>query len=141
LLADGQFREALPLALENRQQHPGDRGAAWQVARAYQGSGSAREEAAAWEAYLRLAPPTGDVCTRLSEVYQSLAQPAQVVALITRCLALDDRQPELLGDLASAYLDLRDRPSAVLALKRAIALDPAHPRFRAQLRALEAAAP
>jgi Flp pilus assembly protein TadD len=141
LLADGRFREALPLALENRQQHPDDRGVAWQMARAYQGLGTARDEAAAWEAYLRLAPATGDVCLRLSEVYHSLAQPAQVVAVVNRCLALDDRQPELLGDLAAAYIDLRDPPSAILALKRALALDPAHPHFRAQLRALELAAP
>ena len=70
--------EALPLALDNRRRHPAESAAAWQVARAYEGLGAARDEAAAWEAYLRLAPPTGDVCLRLSDVYRSLAQPTQV---------------------------------------------------------------
>jgi tetratricopeptide (TPR) repeat protein len=141
LLARGQFFEALPLALDNRQHYPAESAAAWQVARAYEGLGTPSEEAAAWEAYLRLAPPTGDVCLRLSEVYLSLGQPAQVVAVVNRCLAQDDRQVELLGDLAAAYLELQDRPAALTALKRALAIDPAHPRISAQLRTLEVTAP
>ena len=141
LLAHGQFSEALTLALENRRRSPGESVAAWQVARAYEGLGAARDEAAAWEEYLRLAPPIGDVCLRLSDVYHSLAQSTQVVALVNRCLALDDRQAELLGDLAAAYLDLADRSAAAAALKRALAIDPSNPQFRARLRSLEGAAP
>ena len=140
LLARGQFREALPLALDNRQRHPAESAAAWQVARAYEGLGAARDEAAAWEAYLRLEPPTGDVCLRLSDVYHSLAQSTQVIAIVNRCLALDDRQAELLGDLAAAYLDLGDRSAAAAALKRALAIDPSNPQVRARLRSLEGAA-
>lgn len=139
LLAREQFAEALPLALDNRRVYPGESAAAWQVARAYQGLGAPGDEAAAWETYLRLSPPTGAVCLRLSDVYHALAQPTRVVALVNRCLALDDRQPELLGDLAAAYLELGDRPAAVSALKRALAIDRSHPQFLARLRSLEVA--
>jgi tetratricopeptide (TPR) repeat protein len=91
--------------------------------------------------YLEHSAPTNDVCLRLSDVYHELAQPRQVVATVNRCLALDDRQPELLGDLAAAYLELGNRIAAVTALKRALAIDPAHPQFRARLRSLEGAGP
>jgi predicted Zn-dependent protease len=141
LLARGQFSEALPLALENHSRYPDEGAAAWQIARVYAGLGTPVEEAGAWEAYLRLAPPTTDVCIRLSDVYHELAQPMQVIAIVNRCLAIDDRQPELLGDLAAARLELGDRVAAVTALKRALAIDPAHPQFVEQLRRLESAAP
>lgn len=141
LMARGQFSEALPLALENRARYPTESTAAWQVARVYEGLGTPGDEAAAWEVYLRQSQPTSDVCLRLSDVYHKLAQPKQVVATVNRCLALDDRQPELLGDLAAAYLELGDRSAAVAALERALAIDPAHPQFRAQLRNLEGAGP
>jgi tetratricopeptide (TPR) repeat protein len=137
LVARGQFAEALPLALDNRARYPTEGAAAWQLARVYEGLGTPGEEAAAWEVYLRQAEPAGDVCLRLSDVYHQLAQPMQVVATVNRCLALDDRQPELLGDLAAAYLELGDRSAAVAALARALAIDPGHPQFRAQLRNLE----
>jgi tetratricopeptide (TPR) repeat protein len=141
LLARAQFSEALPLALENRQRYPGETAAAWQVARAYQGLRRPADEAAAWEAYLLHSPPTNDVCLRLSDVYRELAQPDKVIALVNRCLALDDRQAELLGDLAEAYLDLGDRPAAGAALRRALAIDPMHPQFQVRLQNLERADP
>jgi tetratricopeptide (TPR) repeat protein len=111
------------------------------VARVYEGLGAPADEAIAWEVYLQKWPPTSDVCLRLSDVYHELAQPKQVVSTVNRCLALDDRQPELLGDLAAAYLELGDRSAAVAALKRALAIDPADPQFLAQLRNLERAEP
>jgi tetratricopeptide (TPR) repeat protein len=141
LLASGQFAAALPLALENRTRYPTENAAAWQVARVYQGLGMLADEAAAWEVYLRQSPATGDVCPRLSDVFHALAQPAQVVSIVNRCLGLDDRQPELLGDLAAAYLELGERSMAVAALNRALAIDPAEPEFRAQLRRLEGQEP
>jgi tetratricopeptide (TPR) repeat protein len=141
LLATERYSDALPLALDNRQRHPEDSAAAWQVARAYGGLGTLADEAAAWETYLRLAPPTHDVCLRLSDVYQRLAQPAQVIALVDRCLALDDRQSELLGDLATASLERHDSPAAAAALRRGLAIDPGNNQFRARLRALERPSP
>ena len=102
LLADGQFSRALPLALENRRRYPGESVAAWQVARTYEGLKAPADEAAAWEAYLAQSSPTSEVCLRLSDVYRELLRPEQVIATVDRCLALDDRQPELLGDLATA---------------------------------------
>ena len=141
LLASRQFAEALPLSLQNRERYPGESAAAWQVARAYEGLGKASDEAAAWEAYLRLAPPTNDVCLRLTDIYQSLAQPVQVVAIANRCLALDEKQAELLGDLASASLQLHDRAAARAALRRALAIDPENQQFRARLQAVEAGSP
>lgn len=141
LVARGQFVAALPLALDNRIRYPAEGAAAWQVARVYEGLGTLADEAAAWEVYLRQSSAAGDVCLRLSDVYHALEQPAQVVSIVTRCLGLDDRQPELLGDLAAAYLELGDRPMAVAALKRALAIDPAEPELREQLRRLEGQEP
>ena len=141
LIAARELAGALPLALENRTRYPGDPVAAWHVARVYQGLGALVDEASAWEVYLRKSPPTSDVCLRLSDVYHELAQPAQVVATADRCLALDDRQAELLGDLAAAYVEMGNRAAAITALERALAIDPVHPRFRAQLRNLEGAGP
>jgi tetratricopeptide (TPR) repeat protein len=137
LIAAQQFAEALPLAVEERAHDPVDPVAAWHVARIYQGLAMPADEAVAWELYLRQSPPTGDVCLRLADVYHDLHQPAQVAATINRCLALDDQQAELLGQLAAAYLEMGNRAAAIDSLQRALVIDPAHPQFRADLDRLQ----
>jgi tetratricopeptide (TPR) repeat protein len=141
LVAGRQFSEALPLALDNRERYPNSAAAAWQLARVYQGLGAPGDEAAAWEAYLQTSPPTGEVCLSLSDDYHQLGRPRQVIATVNRCLALDDRQPELLGDASAAYLEVGDRLAAVAALERALAIDPTGREFREALEKIRHATP
>src|SRR6185295_11431030 len=70
LLARREFAQALSLATANDARFPADPAVLWQMARAQGAIGNHIAEAAAWEAYLRRAPATTDVCYRLSDLYR-----------------------------------------------------------------------
>jgi tetratricopeptide (TPR) repeat protein len=137
LIAARRFSEALPLVLDARRRRPDDTAPLRQLARVYAGLGRPADEAATWEQLLTVSAASDDVCLRLSEAYRTLVQPANVISTAERCLAFDSRQPELLGDMAEAYLALGNRQAARDALSKAARIAPSHPRLRALGRAIE----
>jgi tetratricopeptide (TPR) repeat protein len=133
LIASHEFSAALAAIDALRADAAADPLLERQAARAYAGLGRLSDEAAAWESFLQRSPIPGDGCLRLIEVYELLDQPAQVLPVAERCLAVDTDHAAVLGRLAHAQEALGDLTGAEASLERAVRADPRDPTLRVRL--------
>jgi Flp pilus assembly protein TadD len=93
------------------------------------GLGRARDEAAAWEDYLRLASLPDAACPALGLAYARAGDPIRAIEAYERCAAAAPDDPERWLDLAVEYQARGRSSEATEAFRRAAALDPSDPRI------------
>ena len=125
----GHFADALPVALELRTVHAREPLLAYWLAEIYRGLDRSREEAAAWETYVRLSSTPDEACPSMPEAYARLGDASVALQRFEQCVKWDSGNPERLIDLAAA-LEGYDRTAEALAVyRRAADLDPEDPRI------------
>jgi Flp pilus assembly protein TadD len=88
--------------------------------------------------YLDHVPEDFDILYLVSRLYFDLAQYADALRYVERCVMLQPQSAELLVLLADCYLKLGHIESARLGYTQALAIDPANDKVKAQLRQIEA---
>jgi len=136
LIVAGRFTDALPQASALHERYPREWLPAMWLARAHHGLGHWREEAQAWEAFVRLSPAPADACPALPEAYARLNEPRRAIAAFERCTQFDPSDPGLLSDLAGAYARGGRFDDARAAYGRAAALDSGDPAMARAIAAL-----
>jgi len=127
LIAARQFAEALPLAVELRQSYPDEPEIVYWLAAIHHGLSAWRDEAAAWEDYIRVSATPEAACPALPEAYARLGDVSKTLAAYERCRALDPQNPDRLFDLAIAYERSGRGSDAIPLYRQAAALDPHDP--------------
>jgi len=128
-IESSRFADALPIADDLRSEHADDPTVAYWRAEIFRGLGRARDEAAAWEDYLRLSHHPDAACPALGLAYREADEMARSLDAFERCAAAAPQDPERWMDLAGAY-EKDGRPAdASDAFHRAASLDPGNPRI------------
>lgn len=135
LIVERRYAEALPQVAALHERYPAEWLVAMWLARAHHGVGHWREEADAWEQFVRLSPAPQESCPALPQAYERLGSEARALAAYERCVRFDPSDPGPLADLAGAYVRAGRNEEALALYRRAAALedDPAIERRIAAL--------
>lgn len=124
-IGERRFVDALPLALEVQRAHDDDPLVAFWLATIFRGLDRPRDEAAAWETYIRLSSAPAEACPGVAEAYERLGERARSLDHLIRCVSNEPREPDHLVDLGDAW-ELEQKDERALAAYRAAALLGAH---------------
>jgi Flp pilus assembly protein TadD len=137
LLVAGKFSEAFPQIVALYGNYPGEPLVAMWLARAHHGLGHWRDEADAWEAFVRVSPAPQESCPSLPDAYERIGSGAAALAAYERCAQFDPSDPALVADLAAAYARRGRGEEALAAYRRASELAPDDPEIDRRTKALE----
>jgi tetratricopeptide (TPR) repeat protein len=138
LIVGRQYAKALALAKELRVSFPNEPQVISELATIYHGLNNSKEEAAAWEDYLRVSGATAVACPALPDAYQRLGDRQQALKSYERCLVLDPENADRMLDLADAYQRSGRSSDAAELYLRASAVDPYNPVLAARIASLSA---
>ena len=86
-----------------------------------------KEEAAAWERFMKVAPSPGEAFPALGNAYRRMGQVQQAIEAFERGVALEPRNSELMFYLGRAYEYGKAHAKARDTYKRACAMNPGDP--------------
>jgi tetratricopeptide (TPR) repeat protein len=137
LIVAGRYSEALPQIRELHDRYPREWLVAMWLARAHHGLGHWRDEAGAWEQFVKLSPAPEEACPALPQAYERLGSQPLALDAYERCARFDPADAGPVADLAGAYLRAGRRDDALETFRRAAALDPDDPAIERQVASLE----
>ena len=136
-IAAGRFADALPVALEISRTYQDDPLPDLWLTTIYRSLDRPEDEAAHWERYVTHSSVPERACPAMAEAYARFAPRDRIVAAYARCAEIDARDPQRFIDLGTAYDVDGHRADALVAYRRARALDPADPSIARRIRAVE----
>jgi protein O-GlcNAc transferase len=124
LMRARRFESALPLAEAMIREFPNNPVYLQRLAEIQGGLGHPREEAEAWERFLKVSPTPGEAFPALGNAYRRLGQVSQAIHASERAVALEPSNPEFLFNLGRSYEYAKLFPKALETYKRACAQNP-----------------
>ncbi|PYT06321.1 MAG: hypothetical protein DMF49_11480 [Acidobacteria bacterium] len=103
LLEEKQDDKALEATVRLHEAFPDNHIYLAQLARIHHRMGRYRDEAAAWEQFLLVAPTPVEACPAINQAYEKVGMAKESLDASERCLALDPSNPDSLFFLGKAY--------------------------------------
>lgn len=103
LLRQGQTEKALQLLSQLRTAYPQNHIYIQQTADIYHQLGFFKEEAAAWEDFMRVSPLPVEGCPQIGIAYQRSGQVEQAISAFQRCVETDSKNLDFAYELGYAY--------------------------------------
>jgi tetratricopeptide (TPR) repeat protein len=123
LRRQGQPEKALQLVSQLRTAYPQNHIYMRQTAELYHQLGRFKEEAAAWEEFMRVSPLPVEGCPQIGIAYQTIGQIEQAIGAFQRCVEIDSKNLDFAYYLGYAYESSRQFDRAAQIYQKAIAED------------------